>query len=68
MGGQACVFYGAAEFSGDCDIVIIADDDKLIRLDRALAAAFKYPTFRGRRSCRASPTPVLAHTANEGKV
>ena len=25
MGGQACVFYGAAEFSQDCDIVIVAD-------------------------------------------
>ena len=25
MGGQACVFYGAAEFSRDTDIVILAD-------------------------------------------
>ena len=25
MGGQACVFYGAAEFSRDCDIVINED-------------------------------------------
>ncbi|MEX1041942.1 MAG: hypothetical protein WDZ51_14980 [Pirellulaceae bacterium] len=24
MGGQACVFYGAAEFSRDCDIVFVA--------------------------------------------
>jgi hypothetical protein len=36
MGGQACVFYGAAEFSRDCDIVIVADDDNLARLDAAL--------------------------------
>ena len=36
MGGQACVFYGAAEFSRDCDIVMIADDDNLIRLNAAL--------------------------------
>ena len=36
MGGQACVFYGAAEFSRDCDIVILADDDNLARLTSAL--------------------------------
>ena len=36
MGGQACVFYGAAEFSRDCDIVIVADDDNLGRLTAAL--------------------------------
>jgi len=37
MGGQACVFYGAAEFSRDCDIVIVADDENLMRLNSALA-------------------------------
>lgn len=36
MGGQACVFYGAAEFSRDCDIVIIADQENLRRLTAAL--------------------------------
>ena len=36
MGGQACVFYGAAEFSRDCDIVIVADDNNLARLRSAL--------------------------------
>ena len=36
MGGQACVFYGAAEFSRDCDIVIVATDDNLARLTSAL--------------------------------
>ena len=25
MGGQACVFYGAAEFSRDADLVIVSD-------------------------------------------
>ncbi len=25
MGGQACVFYGAAEFSRDTDLAILAD-------------------------------------------
>ena len=38
MGGQACVFYGAAEFSRDCDIVIVADDKNLARLNAALSA------------------------------
>ena len=37
MGGQACVFYGAAEFSRDCDIVIVDDDDNLLKLKAALA-------------------------------
>jgi hypothetical protein len=36
MGGQACVFYGAAEFSRDCDIVIVADEANLNRLTSAL--------------------------------
>ena len=25
MGGQACVFYGAAEFSRDTDLAVVAD-------------------------------------------
>ena len=36
MGGQACVFYGAAEFSRDTDLVILADAGNLSRLRRAL--------------------------------
>jgi len=36
MGGQACVFYGAAEFSRDTDFVILADAANLARLRRAL--------------------------------
>ena len=36
MGGQACVFYGAAEFSRDTDFVILADAANLARLKRAL--------------------------------
>jgi hypothetical protein len=36
MGGQACVFYGAAEFSRDCDIVIVASESNLSRLADAL--------------------------------
>lgn len=36
MGGQACVFYGAAEFSRDVDFAILADAANLLRLRRAL--------------------------------
>jgi hypothetical protein len=36
MGGQACVFYGAAEFSRDCDVVILANSENLERLQSAL--------------------------------
>ena len=31
MGGQACVLYGAAEFSRDTDIVLLADAENLLR-------------------------------------
>ena len=36
MGGQACVFYGAAEFSRDCDIVVLCEPANLSRLQAAL--------------------------------
>jgi len=36
MGGQACVFYGAAEFSRDTDIAVLADSANLARLRGAL--------------------------------
>jgi hypothetical protein len=32
MGGQACVFYGAAEFSRDTDLAILAEASNLERL------------------------------------
>jgi len=37
MGGQACVFYGAAEFSRDADFVILADAQNLARLRQVLS-------------------------------
>jgi hypothetical protein len=37
MGGQACVFYGAAEFSRDTDFAVLADAANLARLRKALA-------------------------------
>lgn len=49
MGGQACVFYGAAEFSRDVDFAILADPANLRRLQAALdelqAEVIAVPTF-----------------------
>lgn len=36
MGGQACVLYGAAEFSRDTDLAVLSDAENLPRLARAL--------------------------------
>jgi hypothetical protein len=36
MGGQACVFYGAAQVSKDVDFVILADQANLASLRQAL--------------------------------
>jgi hypothetical protein len=36
MGGQACILYGAAEFSRDIDVVVLADVKNLERLRKAL--------------------------------
>jgi len=50
MGGQACVFYGAAEFSRDTDLAILADARNLTRLRGALkdlqAAVIAVPPLR----------------------
>ena len=37
MGGQACVFYGAAQVSKDIDFAIYADDSNYERLHKALS-------------------------------
>jgi hypothetical protein len=37
IGGQACVFYGGAEFSRDTDFAILGDAANLARLRKALA-------------------------------
>jgi hypothetical protein len=36
MGGQACVFYGAAQFSKDIDFTLLADEENYARLNAAL--------------------------------
>ena len=36
IGGQACIFYGGAEFSRDADIAVLTSADNLRRLEKAL--------------------------------
>jgi hypothetical protein len=36
MGGQACVFYGAAQFSKDVDLALLAEEENFTRLRAAL--------------------------------
>lgn len=52
MGGQACVLYGAAEFSRDTDLAILAEADNLERLQAALnelaAETIAVPPFEKR--------------------
>jgi hypothetical protein len=36
MGGQACVFYGAAQVSKDIDFLILAEEENLRNLQKAL--------------------------------
>jgi hypothetical protein len=43
MGGQACVFYGAAEFSRDLDLLLLADEPNLDRLRAALSSLLAEP-------------------------
>ena len=49
MGGQACILYGAAEFSRDTDVVVLASPDNLRRLQSAMteleAAVVAVPPF-----------------------
>ena len=44
MGGQACVFYGAAEFSRDLDLLILADAGNMARLRSAWEDLTAQPT------------------------
>jgi len=56
MGEQACVFYGAAEFSRDLDLLILADAANLASLMRALdaleAEVITVPPFEERHLLR----------------
>jgi hypothetical protein len=56
MGGQACVLYGAAEFSRDVDLLVLADATNLPKLVRALdaldAEVIAVPAFEERHLLR----------------
>jgi hypothetical protein len=43
MGGRACVFYGAAEFSRDLDLLVPAGAGNLAQLESALAELHARP-------------------------
>jgi hypothetical protein len=45
MGGQACILYGAAEFSRDVDLAILADEKNIRRLEKALAELRAEPVY-----------------------
>jgi hypothetical protein len=53
MGGQACVLYGAAEFSRDLDLALLPDSANLKQLNDALRELDA--------SSIAVPPPELAH-------
>ena len=45
MGGQACILYGAAEFSRDLDLALLADAKNLDRMRRALQELKAEPVY-----------------------
>src|SRR5437868_8493920 len=45
MGGQACILYGAAEFSRDVDVAILASERNIQRLRAALRELQAEPVF-----------------------
>lgn len=45
IGGQACIVYGAAEFSRDSDFVVFSDPSNLDRLESALRALKAEPVY-----------------------
>ena len=45
MGGQACILYGAAEFSRDVDLAVLASARNLDRLQQALAELQAEPVY-----------------------
>jgi hypothetical protein len=47
IGGQACVFYGGAEFSRDTDIDVLAEPDNLQRLSSASTDVLATPFRNG---------------------
>ncbi len=72
MGGQACVLYGALEFSRDTDLVVLASSDNLDRLRRALdaigAKAIAVPPFEREYLDRGHAVHFAAGDAGPSRV
>jgi len=45
MGGQACILYGAAEFSRDVDVAVLASEKNIHQLRAALLELKAEPVF-----------------------
>jgi hypothetical protein len=68
MGGQACILYGAAEFSRDVDVAVLANPSNLARLRKALGelraeAVFVPPEETLRNADRVYWQPLRAELA-----
>jgi hypothetical protein len=72
MGGQACVFYGAAEFSRDCDIAILCEPTNLSRLKSALeelqAESIAVPPFEADYLMRGHAVHFRCHAIGSENV
>jgi hypothetical protein len=66
MGGQACILYGAAEFSRDIDVAVLADPENLGRLQQALEALQAEPVFVPPLSREVLPRLSLSYTHSRG--
>ena len=62
MGGQACVLYGAAEFSRDTDLAVLAEQENLDLLPAPLPICRPRPS-RSHRSRKATSTGDMRFTS-----
>jgi hypothetical protein len=64
MGGPACVFYGGAEFSRDCDVAVHCAAANLARLQQALdelqAGRIAVPPLRKNKKPSKTPTACIS--------
>jgi hypothetical protein len=72
MGGQACVLYGGAEFSRDCDIAILCEPQNLSRLQVALdeleARTIAIPPFEADYLLRGHAIHFRCHAPGAEKI
>lgn len=68
MGGQACVFYGAAQFSKDVDLVLLAEAGNFARLQRALEMLVELVRRFPAEARRFADTRPLLRTAMAGNL